>query len=157
MRFATALRVPALLLLPFAMAMMSTACRTAEGPEPMVANSSTPVALAHASQPEWVLNPSGPNGELGGVGHARVHVRGVSYQRQLAIARGMEEIARQKGVKVDSVLESLQVDSGVGRGTSSSTLFSIQTTTGETIRARLEALWVVHNTGELYAWLLATD
>ena len=52
--------------------------------------------------PKWFYEPV-YKGRVCGVGVAGPHLRGVYYQRNLAIQRAMENLALQKGVKVKSL------------------------------------------------------
>lgn len=107
----------------------------------------------HPSPPAWVLQPEGPQGQLGGVGVSRPHIRGRSFQRQTAVSRAIDEIARQLGVRVDSILSDQQksVDGGSLKGQTA--IYSFQTTTGEVISARLRALYIDPASRELFAWM----
>ena len=53
--------------------------------------------------PEWVTNPS-KNGIIGGVGYCAAHINGYAGQKELASKRALEDIARQKGVLVNSIM-----------------------------------------------------
>lgn len=103
--------------------------------------------------PEWVLQPTGPEGQLGGVGVSRPHVRGLSHQRQTAVSRAIDELARQLGVTVESVLTDQQRSVNGGQLAGETTIVSFQTTTGEMISARLRSLWKDPQSKELYAWM----
>ena len=52
--------------------------------------------------PKWFYEPT-YKGKVCGVGVAGPHLRGVYYQRNLALQRAMENLALQKGVKVKSL------------------------------------------------------
>jgi hypothetical protein len=112
---------------------------------------STPAAVV--ARPGWFAQPAGPDGQLGGVGIARTHLKGPSFQRQTAIARALDEIARQLGVEVASVLEDRTQASERGGLQSSTAIYSVQTTRGEVVRARLREIWVHPQTNEVYAWM----
>ncbi|MDY0164090.1 hypothetical protein [Desulfobotulus sp.] len=104
------------------------------------------------TRPSFILNPS-IEGRMGGVGIARPHIKGVSAQRELAISRAIDEIARQKGTRV----QSWQAIQTTGTRESASThmeAVSIQTTSGETIQAIIRQMWEDPATKELYVWML---
>ncbi|WP_121010584.1 hypothetical protein [Hydrogenivirga caldilitoris] len=64
-------------------------------------------------------------------------MKGIAYQRATAIARAIDEIARQKGVTVNSQLEYFMEGSSMGGNTSALSVYSVQTTEGQTIKARI--------------------
>ncbi len=76
-------------------------------------------------------------GEVCGVGTAGIHLRGFPYQRATAIARAIDEIARQKGVTVNTQLEYFMRGSSAGGAHSALSVYSVQTAEGQTIRARI--------------------
>lgn len=117
---------------------------------------STPRHPAYAdasAQPAWLLNPQGPEGQFGGVGVSKVHIKGPSFQREVAIARALDELARQAGVQVSSTLQTASQVRGNSSLQSETNIISFQTTTGEVIRTRLRATWVHPKTNELYVWM----
>lgn len=102
--------------------------------------------------PEWVYNP-GMSGKIGGVGSAITHVRGRAAQREMAISRALDEIARQMGVKVSNVL-STQASAGEGGASSSMQTYSFQTTDGRTVKATIKAMWHDSYRNELFVWMV---
>lgn len=108
---------------------------------------------AISSKPKWVFNPS-LEGGIGGVGICAMHIKGPSFQREVAISRAMDEIARQMGVKVQT---ALQTSAKVTNQSASTTLetYSVQTTDGRTIKATLRELWLDPSSSELYAWMIS--
>ncbi len=65
-----------------------------------------------------------------------MHVRGFAYQRATAVARAIDEIARQMGVRVDSSIEHFL--KGTRGGTISGLqLYTVQTTSGIVIKAKI--------------------
>ena len=99
--------------------------------------------------PEWVYNYRSKKGQICGVGSAGVHMKGFPYQRATAVARAIDEIARQKNVSVSSSLESYMEGSSSGSASSIS-VYSVQTTEGETIRARIVESYYNRDTNEFY-------
>ncbi len=99
--------------------------------------------------PEWVYNYKSKKGQICGVGSAGVHMKGFPYQRATAVARAIDEIARQKNVSVSSSLESYMEGSSSG-STSSLSVYSVQTTEGEVIRARIVESYYNRDTNEFY-------
>lgn len=106
-------------LIVSALALVSLGC----GGQPPVAQ----------GKPKWTLLP--PNdGHVYGVGESAIHVSGKTFQRSLAISRGIDEIARQKGVKVSNSLERVQQVSN-GGSSQSARNYSIQTVDGQVVKA----------------------
>ncbi len=104
--------------------------------------------------PKWVYHYD-PGNKTCGVGTSLPHIKGIAFQRAVAIARGIDEIARQIHVSVDSKLEHYMSSSN---GTTSSTLstFSVQTTSGVSISAKIIDAWLSHTSNEFYV-LMCTD
>ncbi|MCX8083680.1 MAG: hypothetical protein N3C60_02030 [Calditerrivibrio sp.] len=110
---------------------------------------SKPVATSeYAGAPEWVYgNP--PSGKICYVGSALPHVSGKPYQRALAVSRGIEGIARQKNVKVNVEVESFM--SGTSQSASTSmNVYSVQTTDGATVRAKIDKIWMNPKNDEIF-------
>lgn len=107
---------------------------------------------ASNGMPEWVYNP-GMSGKIGGVGSAITHVKGRAAQRETAISRALDEIARQMGVKVSNVV-STQAQAGEGSASSSMQTYSFQTTDGRTVKARIKAMWLDSYRNELFVWMV---
>jgi len=117
-----------------------------------IAGCGSPEPKAAAGMPEWVFNP-GMSGKIGGVGSAVTHIRGRSAQREVAISRALDEIARQMGVKVSTIL-STQASAGEGGASSSMQSYSFQTTDGKTVKARIKAMWHDGYRDELFVWMV---
>ena len=107
---------------------------------------------ASGGMPDWVYNP-GMSGKIGGVGSAITHVKGRAAQRETAISRALDEIARQMGVKVSTIL-STEASAGEGGASSSMQSYSFQTTDGKTVRARIKAMWHDAYRNELFVWMV---
>lgn len=104
--------------------------------------------------PEWILNPS-KNGVIGGVGYCPAHVDGISGQRELASKRALEEIARQKGVNVDSVMvvSSSSSNQSKYQDTKVDTLSTFKSNTN--IKAYIKEVWVHPVTKVMYVYMVA--
>jgi len=102
--------------------------------------------------PEWIYNP-GMSGKIGGVGSAITHVKGRAAQRETAISRALDEIARQMGVKVSNVL-STEASAGGGNASSSMQSYSFQTTDGKVVKAQIKAFWHDSYRNELFVWMV---
>lgn len=101
-------------------------------------------------KPAWYWHPG--DGELiGGVGESGLHLDGPSAQRQLAVSRAMEDIARQKGITVQNIQEITQY---ANREMSSVNIsaYSLQTVDGAYIVARIREVWQDPATGRIFVW-----
>ncbi len=110
------------------------------------------VATEKNGMPEWVFSPS-KDGKLGGVGISSIHMKGRSAQRELAISRALDEIARQMNTKVSTVLKT----SATATKTSSSQSmesYSFQTTDGQTVKASIQKFWIDPASDDLYVWMV---
>ncbi len=87
--------------------------------------------------PEWVYNFKAPKKKICGVGSAYTHVRGFPYQKATAIARAIDEIARQKRVEVKVDIERLAKGSSQMGYKSQMEVYSFQTTKGEVVKAKI--------------------
>jgi hypothetical protein len=102
-------------------------------------------------KPSWFWLPN--DGELlGGVGESGTHIDGLSAQRQLAVQRAIEDIARQKGVTVSSI-QTLKQHATEASSSASLDVYSIQTVSGITVTARVREFWVDPQTKRLLVWV----
>ena len=109
------------------------------------------------SKPFWINNPlTHPEvkDKIFGLGSAREHAKGVTYQRKLAIARGIDEIASQKGVTVYSELETMRQVSSKG-GSTSSQMYSKQTVDGKAVNAKIIEIWKDEIKKELFILMVS--
>lgn len=109
---------------------------------------------AKEKAPKWVYGFVASDGTCG-VGVSKPHMRGYSYQRATAISRAIDEIARQKNVKVSTSLETIMKKSG---GTASSDMmsYSVQTTDGETVSSQIIDMWKNDRTDEFFVKMCST-
>lgn len=112
------------------------------------ANKSSIRTKSDVKIPDWVLHYKA-EGKICGVGISLPHIRGVAYQRVLAISRGIDEIAKQLNVTVDTKLESLMTGSSNGVSSRLST-YSVQTAKGQTVSAEITEAWINDRTEEFY-------
>jgi len=103
-------------------------------------------------KPDWFWRPN-VEGKIGGVGVAGPHINGIGAQRELAISRAIEDISRQMGVTVSSVSRTGTAGSKDGALTQMET-YSIQTVTGQTVRAKIREFWQEPETQKLYVWMV---
>lgn len=130
-----------LILLPF-LVLLFTGC---------IGGGTQPQPAANGA-PQWLYNPSA-GGKLGGVGSAKTHIKGRSAQRQLAISRALDEIARQMGVKVSNVLTT-EAHADQHSASSSMSSYSFQTTDGKVVTAQIKEMWYDAAQQELHVWMV---
>ena len=111
-------------------------------------NPAPPAVQARVKVPDWVLHYKDA-GKICGIGVSKPHIKGLPYQRILSISRGIDEIARQLGVTVDTKLETYMKGSSNGVSTGLST-YSVQTSSGKTVEAEIEKAWMNEDTNEFY-------
>ncbi len=104
-------------------------------------------------QPDWVLNPT-KDGFNGAVGSARAHINGLSSQREMAINRAVDILARSKNVTVSNILQTKSNINENGVQNSSMDIFSVHTVSGVNLSVEVKELWEDKNTGELYVWVI---
>ncbi len=112
-------------------------------------------ATSSNTKPAWFYSPC-QDGKIGGVGISGMHINGISAQRELAVSRAIDEIARQLGVKVSNILKT----STVANNSSASTMmesYSFQTVDGRNISASIAGIWNDTTTDELYIWMLTSQ
>jgi hypothetical protein len=103
-------------------------------------------------KPAWFWSPN--DGDvLGGVGEAGTHVDGIAAQRQLAVHRAIEDIAKQKGVTVSSVQTLQQHSTESSSASSTLDVYSVQTVSGITVTARVREFWIDPQTKRLFVWI----
>ena len=104
--------------------------------------------------PEWVINPS-RNGLIGGVGYCAAHINGYAGQKELASKRALEDIARQKGVLVNSILlvSSKSLNNTKLPDTTSKNISSYKTQ--QNVKAYIKEIWVHQVSKEMYIYMIA--
>ncbi|MDD5158051.1 hypothetical protein [Sulfurimonas sp.] len=103
-------------------------------------------------QPAWVLNPS-LNGKIGAIGTANRHYKGLAFQRELAITRGLDELALQQGVKISLSIEKKD------RVVNDNSTLSMETqgsysVNSSNVTAHIEDVWRDPISDEIYIWLI---
>ncbi len=82
-----------------------------------------------------------------------MHYRGKNAQRTLAISRGIDEIAMQKGIVVDTeITRNESVSNGIVQ--TSMDVYSKQYANNQKVTAKLMEIWEDPKTKEIYAWML---
>lgn len=98
--------------------------------------------------PDWVLYYKDDR-KICGIGVSKPHIKGLAYQRLLAISRGIDEIARQLGVTVETRLETYMTGTSENVRTGLSA-YSVQTSEGTTVVAQIEKAWMNEETNEFH-------
>lgn len=110
----------------------------------------------YRGKPEWITHPSGTT-YIGGVGYSGAHIKGKAGQRELAIARAIDDIARQVEVKVDSVTSVKTMGTTGEDSFASMKIYSVQTVTGASFSAKITDVWEDASSGELYIYMRLMD
>lgn len=100
------------------------------------------------ARPAWIDNP----GE-GVSASAGVHVRGRVAQEELAISRAREEMAKRKGVKIDSE-NNIQQRYAAGRMTTQTDKQIMETVSGVEVKSQVKAKWIDPGSGVIWIWLV---
>ena len=104
-------------------------------------------------EPKWLYKPN-INGKTGAVGSSKPHFKGKTAQRRVAVSRALDELAQQSGVEVGSIIMRNEKNSAIGVS-SSTTVRSIQKTSGTVINAHIQEVWINPKNKEMYVWLVA--
>jgi len=100
--------------------------------------------------PNWVFDSNaGGKYKLGGVGVSKRTIDGITKQREIAISRAIDEIAKQMGVKVSNTTLSHST-----KNNSSFEQYSLQTVRGKEVKAVMKETWYNKETGEIYVWMV---
>lgn len=133
---------PLFLLLIMCFFLLPACTTTEEKSSPMPSVKST------VKVPDWILHYKNAK-KICGVGVSKRHIKGLAYQRLLAISRGIDEIARQLGVTVETRLETYMTGTSESVSTGLSS-YSVQTSSGQTVEAEIEEAWMNEETEEFY-------
>ena len=125
-----------------------SACQKEKTPQPIIKT-----VKKSKAQPTWIFSPN-IDEKVGAVGSAFPHFKGKTYQRRLAVSRGLEELAQQSGVQVQSTIKTIQKRNG-SQTNARAEIYTIQNSANETIKAHIEEVWSDPQTQELYIWLVA--
>ncbi len=131
----------------FVILVMASACAVHTTGEKTSAGTS----IVHG-KPIWYWTPS-QNGVTGGIGESGLHVNGPSAQRQLAVSRALDDIARQKGIKVQNTQEIAQQVNNLNEGSTTLSSYSLQTVDGVTVKAIVREVWQDPQTKRIYVWV----
>ncbi|MEA3330971.1 MAG: hypothetical protein U9Q29_04675 [Campylobacterota bacterium] len=103
-------------------------------------------------KPKWISNPS-MDGNIGAIGIAsRTYDQKESTKRKIAIARALDELTLQQGVKVEMSMTKRDVSTNE----SSSTLVDVKSAyeASSTVTAHIEQVWENPLSGELFIWMV---
>ena len=99
--------------------------------------------------PKWIYEGSHNFGRICYVGSSLPHVKGLSYQRALAVTRAIEGIAQQKNVKVDVEIEKIM--SGTRNNTKTEIMtYTVQTTNGQNVSSTITDIWLNPENDEIF-------
>ncbi len=116
-------------------------------------NNPTPAPKKSVNEkPSWILNPT-QNGMVGSVGIAEIHIKGLSYQKELAAKRARIELSESQGVTV--VSESAFKEQYSSDGRSSSTVKTDATFASKNIvTAHIQEVWQDKMSERIYVWMV---
>ncbi|HKM16450.1 MAG TPA: hypothetical protein VJY63_11110 [Marinospirillum sp.] len=95
-------------------------------------------------RPAWMDNPRAV-GDIVGLGQAGFHFNGKAAQRELATSRALDEIARQMGVTVSSIMVINQQHTSMGSSTNMAAT-SEQSVKGSVVNAVVHDEWLEGDT-----------
>ena len=104
-------------------------------------------------QPSWVLNYHIP-GKVCAVGTSQAHINGFAYQQATAISRAIQQIAMQKGIKVDTTVESY-LKGTKDNACSHLSVYTVQSTQGQKVVATVRDTWLDKQNQVLYVWMVS--
>ena len=111
-------------------------------------------SASKTGKPAWILNPN-MNGKTGAVGVAgRTYDQKISSQRKLAIARALDELSLQNGVKVNLSMHKEEHLRNNSASKSIDVKSDYTTTNQDAITAHIEDIYQDNLSGELYIWLV---
>ena len=101
-------------------------------------------------KPDWVLHP-----EPGVMAMAYMHASGsVAKQKEVAMQRAREELARQMGIDI-SLVETKRETYNNGRSTLQTTSGGESVVKNKTVIAHEKAYWIDPMSGNMYVWVVA--
>ena len=104
-------------------------------------------------RPSWIYLSPSQNGKIGGIGVSGKHIDGFTGQRELAISRALDEIAKQLGTTV-TTMQNINTEGTKDNIKSEITSYSFQTTDGKVVKAIIKNIWYDNISDELYVWML---
>ena len=99
--------------------------------------------------PKWIYLSPSQNGTIGGVGMSGKHIDGKTGQRELAISRALDEIAKQLGTKVTTI-QKIDMNGNSSSINSNIETYSFQTAEGKVVKSAIESIWYDEKNDEIY-------
>ena len=115
-----------------------------------VIQNNTPTKI---EEPKWLIDPYIQNDKIAAVGCAKIHFKGISAQKDLAISRAIDRIATQNKVIVNNVTMRKKSSSNGSRRSSSSSSSSLHSVNNVSISTKTKALYTKPN-NEICAWVV---
>lgn len=112
------------------------------------------VACGASGTPSWTVMPPS-DGKVYGVGSSPIHVKGLTFQRALAISRAIDEIARQKGVTVSNTLERVESVTSAGHASSAAQSYSVQSVDGQKVNAKIKEVYRDPRSNKIFVLMVA--
>ncbi len=115
-------------------------------------NSAPAPQKSNNERPSWILNPN-QDGKTGAVGIADFHIKGLSFQKDLAAKRARVELSESQGVTIVSKSKFKESYSSDGRSNSSvsgdSTFKS-----SSVVTAHIQEVWQDKMSEKMYVWMV---
>lgn len=103
--------------------------------------------------PQWLLDPYIDGDKIAATGCASSHFKGVGAQKKLAISRAVDDIAKQKQVRVENITLNKKSYQNGNKGSTSSQSSSLQEVSGVSFSTKVKAVKKVLN-GDICAWVV---
>ena len=106
-----------------------------------------------SSEPKWMLDPYVDDDKIASIGCAGEHFKGKSAQKQLAISRALDAIAKQNKVIVNNITINSKKYSGSNQIESSSNSYTTQKVDNVKISTKVKAVYNNPN-GDICVWVV---
>jgi hypothetical protein len=102
--------------------------------------------------PKWLDNPYIQNDKIAAVGCSKPHFKGVEAQKDLAISRAIDRIAKQNRISVQNVTLRKKTTNGI-MSKSSSKSTSLQTVNKVSVSTKIKDIYKKEN-GDICVWVI---
>lgn len=109
--------------------------------------------VTHSPEPKWMNDPYVDNNTLASVGCARVHYKGKTAQKKLALSNAIDEIATQLNTTVENVTLRKQNYSAGKKDSSSLSTSSLHRVENVDVSVKLKDTYIKPN-GEVCVWVV---
>jgi hypothetical protein len=119
----------------------------------LIACNSTPQKVDVNAKPAWIDNPYQKDKRVA-VGQSAPHFKGKAEQRKVAMARAIDELSAQMGVKVTTATQMNQTMTGVDSRLRLDSQSS-HSVDNKVVNAKVEAEWTDPASGTFYILMVA--